>query len=467
MDRRRFLSLSTGCLPALAGCQARDAAPGATGSPTPDATPDDPARPIAVGLETSRYLVLSDEQTPEERAIDPGDVVPGADLPDVLRTALEAARDGGYEADEVSPDLLSAIDGFRHNGVGYRFEPYVSLDGTPYAFDPTVPVFVARLAFDVDDPNQARTIEYDDLDRFDESVADLVGTIGAFGTESPRDEYRVSVVPDPVERFLERYDYVRDPEDVGRIVAERVDPGPPYSIEIRALTTEDLWGRPVLDGDALPADLREFLATAAASDRRAPAHPPLRHEHRTDAVPSAYFDRLRAEDGRDPYVELDGTKYAFRVLAVDRAAVPVELSVAPGSPDGQRSFSVTVEPSSSGARPAFEGPVELSAAGALPSVLWVQTASGRHLLPSDAYATVSWEPAEPPATVDRRVRNVARRSVAPGDALSATYRVPDAMPAGTYRAWGRFDASWTESGAGRPSPRVPYPFQVALTVRDA
>lgn len=474
MDRRHFLLLAAGGVSGLAGCGAwgREASPDAPGSPSPgttDAGPGDDAGRIEVGVETARYLVTAYERTPAHRAIEPDAIVPESHLPDPLRSALESARADGYETDDVSEALLAAVDRFRRHGPGYRFEPYVRLDGTPYAFDPTVPVFVARLEFDVEDADPARAVGYDDLERFDEPVRDFVRTIGAFTAESPRDAYRISVVPPSVRTFLDRYEFVDDPGSVGRIETERVDPGPPYSIELRELTTEDLWGRPVLDGGSLPDDLRRFLAAAAASDRRAPVHPPLRSEHRTDEVPEAYFDRLRSDDGSrlDPYVALDGTVYAFRVRDVDRSKLPAEVSVTAGSSEDRPSFTVEVVPSEAGPKPDVEGTVEFESRGTLPSVLWVETGADRHLLPSDAYESIRWEPAEEPSAVDRRVRNVARESISPGDELTATYRVPDGVPAGTHRAWGRFDVKWTDAATGRRYPRLAYPFQVVLTVRDS
>ena len=223
MHRRDFLAATAGGVSWLAGCGAwgrgpgtdtpRSSPPGTTGRGTRDESDR-----IDVALETSRYLVRAFEQRPAERAIDREDVVPASDLPDDLRNALRSARDGGYETEAVSEELLAGIDRFRHNGRGYRFEPYVSLDGTPYAFDPTVPVFLARLDLGVDDPDPGRTVGHDDLERFDDPVRDFVRTMAAYTAESPRDEYRVSVVPPSVRAFLDRYEYVRDPEDVGRIV---------------------------------------------------------------------------------------------------------------------------------------------------------------------------------------------------------------------------------------------------------
>jgi len=469
MDRRQCLASVAGAVAGLAGCGARPPSQGG-GDPTQtertrtDSTRTESAQTIGVGIATSRYLVRSFAQTPEQRAIDREQITPAAEVPDPLRGALRAARTGGYRTDEASRDLLAAVDRFRHNGGGYRFEPYVRLDGTPYAFDPTVPAFTAHLDTGVEDPPPARTVGPGDLDGLAEPVRAFVRTIGAFTVEVPRDEYRISVVPDDVDAFLDRYDYVRDPEDAGRIVTERVDPGPPYTISLRELTTEDLWGRPVVAAESLPVDLQRFVEDVVASDRRAPAQAPLRSEFRTDALPESYRDRLgpKAGPGSGPYVDLGGTPHAFRATEIHRDRIPVAVAAEPAD---RRSFTVRVGPSEADSKPAVAGPVEFRSAGALPSVLWIETGTERYLLDSDAYEAVRWSEGES-GDVDRRIENVARASVAPGETLEATYAVPEAVPPGQYRAWGSVEVQWTEAGDDRRSPVRPYPFRVVVTVPE-
>ena len=474
------MSVTAG-LAGLSGCQtASDDGSEQTGPPqqsdTETSTTDGmsserPDGPIpSVGIETATYWLHSDRRTADHRAIEPDDIVPAADLPGSLRSALEAARDGGYETETVSDDLLSAIDRFRFHGGGYRFEPYVSLDGEPFEFDPTVPVFLARLTEDgADSADPERTVEYDDIDGFEDPVREFVRTIGAFSAQVPRDEYRTSVVSDAVREFLDRYAYVEDPTGVGRIEIERLDPGPPYTIAVRELTTQDLWGSRVLDASSLPEDLRAFLRRVVESERRAPAHPPGRTEYRTDEVPDAYFDRFRSDEGSPigPFAALDGHIYAFRLEESRRERLPVEVSVAVDRSRESPAFTLSVAPSETGAQPPTEAGVELEATGALPSILWVHADGERHLLPSDAYESVNWVATDgSSASVDRRARNVARERIGRDGTLSATYRVPEGVPAGTYRCWGRFGVSWTDAETGDQYPKFPYPFQVEVAVRD-
>ncbi|HKJ57975.1 MAG TPA: hypothetical protein VKA37_02015, partial [Halobacteriales archaeon] len=162
--------------------------------------------------------------------------------------------------------------------------------------------------------------------------------------------------------------------------------------------------------------------------------------------------------GVGPYVVIDGSTYAFDVREPNRSEIPVSVSVAAGSADGRPAFTVRLEPSGG----EVEGPVAFEARGALPSVLWVEVGSARVLLPSEAYESVerSDEPDE------RRIRNLVRAEVAVGESLSATYRVPEGVPAGTHDAGGLFGVSWTDADTGQQYPFVDYPFQVSLTVDE-
>lgn len=471
MDRRRYLWLTAGILTGVAGCGAESATDSTSPSPTPvpvtqngqpTASPT-PADVLTVGIETDDYLIRSFAQTPEQRAIDPDEVTPIAEIAEPLRSALRTAVNGGFTTDSVSDALLGEIDRFRHHGGGYRFRPYFSLDGTPYEFDPTVPVFVARLDTDIEEPDPDRTVDHDDANELAPPVQDFVRTLGAFGVEVATDEYRISVVPEAVEEFLDQYDYIRSPGSVGKVVSKWVDPGPPYTIQAGQLTMEHLWGRPVIAVDSLSATLRQFVETVVASDRRAPVYSPLRSEHRVDQVPNEYDARLGHDQGpgSGPYVDIDGTVYALRVTKLHREKIPI--AVAASTVDNRR-FSVSVKPSTEGSKPAFEDQVELESPGALPSVLWIETESERHLLASDVYDSIRWRAVDDSTGTDRRVENIARDSIGPDDELSATFRVPDAIDAGTYRAWGLVRAKWTAAIDGRRYPFVPFPFQIVMDV---
>lgn len=465
MNRRRYLGLVTGLVAGVAGCGGNESPqPATVNTPSPvpvTRSPSPTPTGVTAEIELSSYLVKAFGQSPEQRAIDPDEVVPLAELDAPVREALEAAIDGGYTTDSVSEALLAGIDQFREFGGGHRFRPFVSYDGLPYAFEPSVPVFSARLDTDVEEPEPDRTAGPDELDRFAEPVQDFIRVLGAFSVQVTRDEYRISVLPDAVSAFLDAYDYIRDPTGVGRIVTDRLDPGPPYTISARRLTPADRWGRPVIPATSLPPALRDFVATVVASDRRAPIHFPQESEYRTGEVPPAYFDRLGREQGpgSGPYVTLDGTNYAIRVTEIRRELMPVTVSA---SSVGDRSFSVAVRPSDAGSKPAIEGGLELETRGALPSVLWILTDSDRVLLECDAYEDLRWTDPEGSDGPERRVGNVVRTEIPSDGEVRATYRVPEAVPGGTYHAWGMVMVKWTADG--RRYPSLPYPFQVEVVV---
>ncbi|WP_311172270.1 hypothetical protein [Halobellus ordinarius] len=481
MHRRRLLSVLALGSAGLAGCAAPTGSstttPGSMTNGSPGGSTAEESDPtgtergdgpiVDVGIETSRYFLYADELIPDERVIDPDDIVSAAELDPSFRDVLETAREVGYEVDQVSESVLESVDRFRDHGIGYRFQPYVELTGTPISFDPTVPTFRARLASgDADEADPGRTVRHDDIDSFADPVRELVRTMGAFSAQAPRDEYRISVLPAGVEKFLDEYDYIEDSVGTSRIETERIDPGPPYAISVRELTEEDLWGHPIVAWESLSEPVRRLLTRTIDSDRRAPALPPEWSEYRTDDVPAAFWERLQGEEGVSdrPYVKFEGRMYSVRAQETRQGRLPVELTASTAADVDEPAIVVRLSPSTSGDHPPLDDGLELEARGAVPSVLWLQTPTGRRLLPSDAYESVSWEPAEE-GSVDRRIRNIDRASVSGDDALSTAYRIPDAVPAGTYRSWGRFTVSWTNADTGQEYPQMEYPFAVRIGVR--
>jgi hypothetical protein len=458
MERRRYLSAAAGVLAGLAGCGSGPAST-STRSPTIPTTAPAPDASLSVAIDTARYLVRSFAQDQHQRTIEPDEIVPLGDVSDPLRSALEAALEGGYSTEEVGTELLAQIDAFRSRGEGDQFDPYFSVNGTAYAFDTRVPYFEAGLV-DAEDPDPDRTIDQDGLQELAEPARDFVYTIGAFGTNVARVEYRISVVPPSVEDVLERYDYVRDARGVGRISTEQVDPGPPYTIDASELAIEEIWGRPVLAADSLPHDLREFVEAVVTSDRRTLVYPASRTEYRTDDLPAGYDEHLGPSQGpgSGPYVELEGTMYAFRATEVHREHIPLEVSVASAGPDA---FELAVAPSQAGSKPAVDGPVEVEATWSVPGPLWVHAGEDRHRL--DRVETIITDPAGDDATPVGDEETVSLRPV---EELVATYRVPSAVPPGTYRAWGLVNVSWVPADSDRPAPTRPFPFQVVRSVPE-
>lgn len=468
MQRRRFLSVAVGGLAGISGCGSNPSTttvPASTTSkPTTSIEPTTVTETDAgleASIETTRYLVRSFSQNKEQRAIEPDDITPLDEISDPLRSALEAAVEGGFETDEVGEELLAGIDRFRHFGGGHLFEPYFSVNGIPYAFDPTVPEFVASLDMDVEDADSDKTITGDDLEGLAEPAQDFVRTLGAYGTMVARDEYRISVVAPSVEALLDRYDYVRDPSGVGRIVTERLDPGPPYTIHANELTAEDIWGRPVHRLESLPIDLREFVESVVASDRRTLVYPTSRTEYRTNDLPSGYDQHLGPDQGpgSGPYVEIKGTMYAFRVTEIRREHVPLDVSVRAAGSDA---FELTVAPSEAGSKPAIDGPIEVESTWSVPGPLWVHSDGTRHRLDRVETVLKHQEDGE-----SRPVTDAETVSIPADNELMAIYRVPAEVPPGTYRAWGLVRVSWVAAESNRRSPTWPFPFKVVLTIPES
>lgn len=468
MQRRRFLSVAVGALAGISGCGSDP--PTTTVRASTTSKPTTSTEPMTVSetdaglkasIETDRYLIRSFAQNKDQRAIEPEDITPLNELSDPLRSALEAALEGGFETDEVGEKLLAGIDRFRHFGAGHLFEPYFSVNGIPYVFDPSVPEFVASLDRDVEDAGPDKTITGDDLEGLAEPAQDFVRTLGAYGTMVARDEYRISVVPPSVEALLDRYDYVRDPSGVGRIDTERLDPGPPYRIHTHELTLDDIWGRPVHCLGSLPPDLREFVNAVVASDRRSLVYPAFRTEHRTDDLPAGYDQHLGQDQGpgSGPYVEIDGTMYAFRLTEIRRDHVPLDVSVRAADSD---TFELTVAPSDAGSKPAIDNPIEVQGTWLVPGPLWVHSEGTKHRLDRVETLLKHQEDGE-----SRPITDTETISIPTDNELMAIYRVPTEVPPGTYRAWGLVDVSWVAAESDRPTPQLPFPFKVLLSIPES
>jgi len=487
MRRRAFLAASSGSLLALAGC---------SGDGGKESSLDVTLEPVSYLAGAARPREI------RQREVDPDDVRAEDEIPAVLREALYDALDGGFETDSVSDELLAAVDELRSpRGNHALLRPYVRLDGTLHFFEPKFPTLVVRLAdetvedgeYDPDD-----TITHDAVDGGHDDLSGeaemLVERIAWDGTPNrARVPYRVSRVPEGIESFLDRYEYIEDERGVSRIEVERRHWEPPYTIEIRELGDEHRYGRPVIDEDDLGTDLRRFLRGVVSRSGDDPSPP-----YTTDEVPAAYFERIGTGDPRtDPFVRIDGTVYYVGVTesAHDRLPVDASIEPAPSGEDGQLQFTMTVEATDSGpdTSVAGDGPVELFSHVGLPSVLWIRHDDERHLLNSDAYEyPVDSERVTTTATdaamllqaggqefelmqaetenestrwsLDLDVERIRETTVVEplpvGDDLSATYDVPAAVPEGTYTARGFFGATWDD---GTGTQQELYLFEVELS----
>lgn len=468
MRRRALLTFAGGALAGLAGCgtdtlgtdtpeTTSTTEPVPATSPATSATTEPPTDDrLSVGLEFDQYLVRTFEIDPHVQEIPPNEIVPEDEIPRVLHDVLREALEDNFSTDDPDEALLNAIDEFRHVGIEYRFEPYVRLDGDSYVFDPTVPEFSASLELDVDDVDPDRTAHWEE-DVDSEAVEAFVRTIAGTTPESPLDTYRMSVVPDAVQAFLDRYDYLETPLTTGRFETDYIDPGPPYTVAIRELTETDVWGREVVDASEMDSELRSFVTTAVNSDRRAPALDAGRTEYRTDELPSSYGKTLaaRPNDEGGPFVRIDGTVYSLDVWSKGAEQYPIELAVDVRSDGtGRPAFAVTVTATDDG--PA-ERRVGLESPGVLPSVLWARLGTERVRLETPNRDGLEWVDE---AGDHRQIGNRAQRSLRIGKSLETTYEVPESLPDGAYHLWGLTFVSWDDIHWRGP----PFPFQIVLDV---
>ena len=466
MDRRALLSAICGSVVALSGCAGDapttdsaangtdDGSTGTDGERSDDG--DGTAGLVDVELRTVPHVVTAYEPSPN-RGIDPEHVVSESEIPAALREPLAEAIDGRFETDDPGDDLLAAVDEFRIYDRG-ELKPYVELDETRYAFEPTLPTFTAELADEeAEEYDEDRVFREssgrDDLDSA--AVETFVNALTAYGMSVARGEYRRCVRPEPVAAFLDEYDYAEDMLGVSRIETAVENEAPPYAIAARELTEPDMWDRPVVDESALDDEVAAFFERALASPHREPAMTsPDRSQYFTDEVPDAY-EELAAEYEDPPYYRIDGTVYSVFVGESRYDRLPVSVSVATGD-DAAREFTLRVAPAPENADGDVEGPYTFTSRGALPSALWVVHEGEREEL--DVVETEGIE-GPPPSRSDGE----ALESLSAGDEMAATYAVPEGLPAGAYVSRGSFHVSWGVPDQ-TPGEHGAYPFELELAV---
>jgi len=466
MDRRALLSAICGSLVAVSGCVENDAdaAPATNGTNDgsngaddgSDGTVGESSASLDVELRTVPHVVTAYEPSPS-RGIDPERVVPETEVPAALRDPLDEARDGGFETDDPDDALLAAVDEFRVYDRG-ELKPYVELDGTRYAFDPTLPAFTAELADEeADEYDEDRVLretgQRDDLGSA--AVETFVDALTAYGPNVARGEYRRCDRSDAVAAFLDEYDYLEDGRGVSRIETAVENEDPTHAITARELTEADMWDRPVVDGTSLDEEVVTLFERVLASPHRAPALPgDDRSQLFADHVPDADGD-IAAEYDDPPYYRLGGTVYDIRVGESRYDRLPVSVSVA-ASDDAAREFTLSVEPAPERADGDVQGPYTVTSRGALPSALWVfDDAERRSLEIVETEGIAGPQPS--------RSDGQALESLTGHEEMTAGYAVPESLPAGTYVSRGLFRVSWGVPGQ-TPDEHGGYPFELEIAI---
>lgn len=461
----------------------------------------------AVSVEFLPQRFIAGALRPEaanQREVEPGDVRELAELPEPLRSAIEEAVDGGFERQTVSADLLRAIDRLRGRSMTDRVErPYVRVDGRVYVFEPKVPEVLVEPGPAATPANESAVFDARDFheraDEFDPAVADLVGALKYNGPNAPRVPHSRSYVPDAVENFLDRYDYLEDAEGVFRIDVTWRHTEPPYRIEVREFTDEDRYNRRIVDAADLTPEVRAFCESVVAASNRRPSPPFL-----PESVPDGFFETLQPTGTirKDPFVRLDGTVYYVGVTRAEYERVPVDVAVEPRSPgDGDRpGFTVRLSVTDGGAATdVVPGePVDLFGHAGIPGLLWIEHDGEFHILNSEDYrvdleresvlgtaavATMALQIGDREVElyaaeertestswsldldVDRIREATVTEAVPVGENRTATYAVPDAVPSGTYRLPGFFGARWPADPP--PLESAVYPFEIELELDRA
>lgn len=492
--RRTLLALAGSAVAGLAGCASDSGSdtpgetpdttpddslddnsedtPGGNAGETPDETPEAKQPSVQVDLSTPSYLVgaVPADDFPRT-ARDATEAKPVSTFPDPLANALRQAEDGGFETDDPSEELLAALDEARSRSYRRLTELSVRIDGTDY---------VAELEFpELDLQLEEQLLEEYDADRVisiegpfeTDKIGVVVRRIGWDGTpETARGRYVISQVPDDIEAFLDRYDYIEDHKGVSSIQVTRHNWEPPYSIELREYTEEDRWGRDIVDLQTLDSDLQALLRTAVEAGDWINGPPVV-----TDDVPESYFQRFQDEAGKEnsPLVRFDDTVYRITVSEGTQETIPISLSVAPATPtaDGLARFTVTVEVTDDKpeATVATGESVDLHSQIGLPSALWITHDDEHHLLNSDQYEIPvtsendgsAWSlDVEDPELGETAVN----KALAAGDELAATYTVPSTVPDGSYALAGSFGALWLEHSDDRSQTSGVFPYEIELAL---
>ena len=486
MRRRPLLALIASSAAAVAGCSGNDgeeATHTRTDAPDPGPTPTNSETPepgptetetadstaLDVGVEPVEYLVETRRPT---TGITHGSLVPFDDIPQILQEPLQQAVEGGYETEEVSRELLAAIDTFRTYEYATEFEPYVRIDGTAYEFEPTVPTFVASLPaateetiVEESDPDRTFTWAFDH--EFDSPAVETFVHVVAWRGNSAnnRHEYRRSALPDPVEAFVSQYDYVEDEYGISELETEWRHEDPPYTLEAHELTPDMRWDREVLAVSGMEPLLGSTVREVLASPHREPATESQSHHINVSHDLPEQFVETFTESARSeqvPFVQREGDVYEIRVEETTPDLVPVSLSsTVVGDDTGTEAIELSVAVETDGRAAISEPEVRLYSRGATPTVLWIRADGERHLLDSDAYADDMWESAPDDPALDRRLGTSASATITPDSPLTAAYEIPADLPPGTYHSDGLFTVEWDVSGQLREAA---YPFRCTIAI---
>lgn len=257
---------------------------------------------------------------------DVGEVTtPLAELDPDAREPVEAAIEDGRHGIDDPPTTLREF--FHRPEATPR---YVSDGDTYYALDVDLPVFTVR--FEEVAPEEVDR-EPATVGEYMAAITDDRGRRGAPVQELVEDgEYRTYRLDSKVEAFVEENGYLETRETVGRITIDIEDPGSPYEITAREVSSETVHGGIVIELADVPADVRDLVQEGID-----------RHRMGLDTVPDVLSDLVASYE----YVRADEWFYEPTIgetgpthLPVEFEATLVDDSVRPFDP-ARIDFSIT------------------------------------------------------------------------------------------------------------------------------
>lgn len=324
-----------------------------------------------------------------------------AALDEPVRSIVDEAIEGTYETDDVSQELTAFLADVAHVKRGDRF----------YTIEASVPTYELRATRTDADPAS-----------IDGEVATVDEAEGRFPehllTEAWDDPVRLVHVDPDHRTFLERYDAVAY-ENLRSLVIEfefeRIDPGPPYTVEADRVPDDEVDDGVAFDLSAVSDPVREALREAVRWRGTDPSPDP----------PRELVDRY---DGSGKFTANDAV-YSFRIRKLRDLPLSFDLTVVdhvlePGDRAALR-LSLTNE---------GEGPLVLShgVPGPFGLVQARKPDESEWILWTDAY-----EDAPNVRTSNRLVwghtSESDERSLPAGETLEATYELPaTSFPPGPY-----------------------------------
>lgn len=283
MKRRTALTALASGLVLAGGCLEQPPADPGTATNTDTSTPDgESSRLTVTDVHAYRYAIRLNDLGES-----PGPSVPTvADLDERERAVVEAALDGTYRTESLSPWLVDFLDGtgrVRRDGQYYRIESEL-----PTTTITARPVEREAVAGEIADHEAYRTaVTHDGL------------VHSGLLRIAKRDGEELTYVWPDLQDFLDRYDAAEYRGEVLDISVTRDDPGPPYTVTATEISLSELADGPVWRLETAEPAVQEVIRDGAAE----------RGLYAFDDAPDGLLETLK----QHRYVYVDGRFYTTYV----------------------------------------------------------------------------------------------------------------------------------------------------------